>query len=460
VLFPAGILFYWSNGYNPIMHKKKKSRFVKVLLIIIFLSALALAVYFIPSVKNRVDWWWYQIKSKIFYFFNPPGEDAFTPGQQAEMEEAVRMTQTAAALAAPTATSTLVPTITSTNYISPTPTQTASPTPTATPIPESVRLEGVVHEFQGFNNCGPANLSMALSYWGWEGDQYTTAAWLKPNSRDRNVMPYEMVDYIEEETNLAVILRYGGDIEMVKKFIAAGYPVLIEKGFEDEVPQGGWMGHYGVITAYDDSDRIFLIQDSYVAADYAYTYERVEKHWHAFNYVYLVIYPPEDEAEILSILGPHADKTYNLEYTAQKAVQEISSMTGRDLFFAWYNYGTSLVYLNDYYGAAQAYDNAYAVQKEEYGDYNPLWRITWYQTGPYFAYYYTGRYQDLLNLADLTLSYSSNEPAIEESWVWRGRAKVALGDIDGAIEDFREALEWHPGWYVAIYELEALGVTP
>ncbi len=425
-------------------------------MVVICLFALALAVYFIPAVKSRVDWNWYQLKSKIFYFFNPPGEDAFTPGQQAEIAEIVRMSQTAVALSV---TDTPEPTITHTNYISPTPTQTPSPTPTATAIPDEVRLEGVVYEYQGFNNCGPANLSMALSYWGWKGDQYTTAAWLKPNSRDRNVMPYEMVDFVEEETDFNVVLRYGGDIETIKKFIAAGYPVLIEKGYE--VADAGWMGHYGVVTGYDDEQAQLIFQDSYAnyGQNLAYSYEKTEKYWKEFNYVYLVIYPPERENDIISLLGPHYDENYNLEFAAQKALEQTESTNVRDQFFAWYNYGSNLVLLNDYYGAAAAYSTAYSILFDEYQGYNPYWRITWYQTGPYFAYYYSGYYQDVIDLANDTLS-NSFEPAIEETWVWRGRAKVVLGNIDGAIEDFQTALEWHPGWDVAENELRALGITP
>jgi len=439
------------------MLKNQKPKLLRILLFIIALSVFIVAIYFIPSVKRRIDWWWYQVKSEIFYFFNPPGENPFTPGQQAEMARIVQMTQTAMAHEL---TATLEPTITPTNYVSPTPTQTSSSTPTPTAIPDSVRLEGVTHEFQGFNNCGPANLSMALSYWNWEGNQYDIAAVLKPNSKDRNVMPYELADYVETQTELDVVIRYGGDLAMIKKFIAAGYPVLIEKGFQDEVPQKGWMGHYGVLTAYDDEQEKFLIQDSYVMANYSYTYDKVEEHWHAFNYVYLVIYPPEQEDDILSILGSHADETYNLSYATQKAWEQTTRMQGKELFFAWYNYGSSLVLQQDFYGAAQAYDRAYAVQKEEYGGYNPFWRITWYQTGPYFAYYNTGRYQDVVDLADITISYVSNEPSIEETWVWRGRAKLALGDIEGAIEDFRTALEWHPGWWVAENELINLEIEP
>jgi hypothetical protein len=49
---------------------------------------------------------------------------------------------------------------------------------------------------------------------------------------------------------------------------------------------------------------------------------------------------------------------------------------------------------------------------------------------------------------------------IEETWVWRGRARLALGDTDGAVDDFRTALKYHPGWPVAETELRNLGITP
>ncbi|MDT8382145.1 MAG: C39 family peptidase [Brevefilum sp.] len=436
------------------MPKKKLNKILMIFLIGFGAIALMLAIYFLPPVHDRLSWRIANLRASIFYYFNPPDEVAFSPAQQAEMEAIVRQTETAMAT---TPTSTLEPSVTPTNFISPTPTQTPSPTATPTPLPDSVRLEGVVHEYQKFNNCGPANLSMALSYWGWEGDQRDTAAWLKPMQEDRNVMPYEMEDYVRTQTSFGVVVRSGGDLEIVKRFVAAGFPVILEKGFEEEVEQKAWMGHYGLITAYDEDKGTFLIQDSYVGENYSNPYEKVERHWRAFNYLYMVIYPPEREQEVFDILGPHLDETYNYQHAAQKAVDETYQLSGRELFFAWFNYGTSLMNLGDYYGSAKAYDQAYEI----YADLLPKpWRITWYQTGPYFAYYYTGRYQDVIDLADITISYVSNQPAIEESWVWRGRAKVALGDIEGGIEDFREALKWHPDWWVAEAELQSLGVTP
>jgi tetratricopeptide (TPR) repeat protein len=83
----------------------------------------------------------------------------------------------------------------------------------------------------------------------------------------------------------------------------------------------------------------------------------------------------------------------------------------------------------------------------------------WYTTGPYWAYYYTGRYYDVLNLADITLNAIS-EQVLEESFYWRALAKQALGDTDGAIADLRTALSAHPNWEPALYQLDLLGATP
>ncbi|MGI6740761.1 MAG: C39 family peptidase [Brevefilum sp.] len=435
--------------------RNRTSKPLKILLILAGLVALMIAVYFLPPVHDRLSWRLYNLRAKIFYFFNPPDADSFSPGQQEEMEKIVQQTQTAMAS---TATPTLVPTLTPTNYVSPTPTHTASPTPSPTPPPKTVTLEGIRHEYQEFNNCGPATLSMALSFWGWEGTQTDTAANLKPNARDRNVMPYEMVDFVRTQTNLNAIIRWGGDLEMVKMLIAGGFPVLVERGFLEEVPEKMWMGHYNVLGAYNDSNETFLVQDSFGGPNVSYSYERIGRHWRAFNYVYIIIFPYDREAEVMNILGPHADEAYNLQYAAEKMLEETTRVQGLELFFAWYSYGTSLVNLQDYFGAAQAFDQAYKIYDDLTSKPN-LYRITWYQTGPYYAYFYTGRYQDVINLANSTLG-NSFEPAIEETWVWRGRARLALGDTNGAIEDFRTALEWHPNWWVAEQELRNLGVVP
>ncbi|MGD8731703.1 MAG: C39 family peptidase [Anaerolineales bacterium] len=416
-----------------------------------FLLGVALAgtifIYNLPPVHERLAWRVSQLQADIKYAISPPEEAVFTP--DATLAAAVQSTLEA-----------YTPTVTNTPELGPSPTATITPTPTMepTPLPEQVRLTGIRHEYQKWNNCGPANLSMALSYWGWEGDQRPIASYVKPNSRDKNVMPYELTSFVENETGLKAITRVGGTMETLKTFLAAGFPVMVEKGFEGS-GFDGWMGHYEVVTGYDDAKQQFTVQDSYIMPDMPLSYDDMLKYWHHFNYTYLVIYPPEREEEVMDLLGPHADETYNTEMAAELASVEIFQSSGRDQFFAWFNRGTNLVRLDDYAGAALAYDEAFKIDAQlaiSDPDARP-WRIMWYQTGPYWAYYYTGRYYDVMNLANFTIENMS-EPAVEESFYWRALAREALGDLDGAIDDYKRALKWHPEWVLAQSQLGRLGV--
>jgi hypothetical protein len=300
---------------------------------------------------------------------------------------------------------------------------------------------------------------MALSYWGWEGNQRPIAEWVKPNPRDKNVMPYELESFVDDGTSLNAIVRSGGDLERLKSFIAAGFPVIVEKGFEGPGFEG-WMGHYEVVTGFDDTLQRVTVQDSYIMPDLLLSYSDLVSYWRHFNYTFIVIYPPEREAEVLELLGPLADETESWEVAADTASTEIYQFTNRDLFFAWFNRGTSLMRLQDYGGAAVAYDEAFKIDAQmaiNDPDRRP-WRMMWYQTGPYFAYYYTGRYYDVIALADFTIENMS-EPAVEESFYWRALAKEGLGDVSGAIVDLEKALKWHPDWEPALSQLRRLGVT-
>ena len=434
--------------------RRQRPRFRPVYLLVVPVVCLvAFLVYNIPFVHEKLSWRLDELRTRIFYAINPPQEVVFVPQEAATTPQASSTPE-------PSATPQLTPTATPT-LAGPTRTFTPVPTdtPTPTPLPQSVRLKGIRHEYQKWNNCGPANLSMALSFWDWQGDQLDVAGVVKPNSRDKNVMPYEMETFVEQQPGLQALVRPGGDVDMVKRLLAAGFPVLIEKGFEGD-SFDGWMGHYEVISGYDDAQQKFWVYDSYVGPDYDFTidYETVLRNWRAFNYTYLVIYPTERETEVLSLLGAQADETYNFQYAAQLASDEIYALTGRDQYFAWYNRGSSLVKLQDFAGAAEAYDQAFLLYAEIPEDLRP-WRMLWYQTGPYFAYYYAGRYYDVIALATSTIG-QTEEPAFEETWYWRGMAKLALGDSAGAIEDFQTSLKWHPAFEPSVYQLSLLGIEP
>ncbi len=408
-------------------------------------------IYRLPPINERLAWRVDSLRARVKYAISPPEQAVFVP--QAQAAESTALPGPALRVLTATSQPSPIPSATPAQAgSSPAgiPSSTITPVPTA--IPESFQLDGFRHEYQQWNNCGPANLSMALSYWGWEGDQRDTALFLKPNTRDKNVMPYEMADYVQSETAFDAIVRVGGDLSILKRLVAAGFPVVIEKGL-DEAGFEGWMGHYEVILGYEDAAQNFIVHDSFIGPGepFAVSYEKVETFWRNFNYTYIVIYPPEREQEVFQILGPHADQTANYQLAAQKASEEIFSSTGRDLFFSWFNRGTNLVYLQDYGGAAAAYDEAFAIYASLPESERP-WRMMWYQTGPYWAYHYSGRYYDVINLATTTLNTMS-EPVLEESYYWRALSKEALGDVQGAIADLRTALEMNANFTPGKFQL-------
>jgi len=423
-----------------------KTRSRLLIFLILFVIGLPF-VYNLPPIQERFGWRVAELAARVKYALSPPEKIVFVP-QGNDIW--------ATPLVSPQSGLPTLPSIASTATPSNAPSASPSPIAILMPIPKSVQLEGVQHEYQTWNNCGPTTLAMALSYWGWKGDQRPIAAFTKPNSRDKNVMPYELADYVEKGTEFEIVYRVGGDIELLKRFLAAGFPIMIEKGFEGR-DFDGWMGHYVLVTGYNDANQQFTLQDSYYGPNQIMDYKDLESYWRAFNFTYLAVYPVEHEKEVETILEPQLDEAYNYRYAAQKASDEIYTLTGRDKFFAWFNRGTNLVQLQDYAGAALAYDEAFAIYPDILEEDRP-WRMMWYQTGPYWAYYYTGRYQDVIGLSTKTMDAMS-EPVLEESYYWRALAREALGDTKGAVKDLQSSLKVHPGFEPATTQLQRLGVS-
>jgi tetratricopeptide (TPR) repeat protein len=322
--------------------------------------------------------------------------------------------------------------------------------PTATPLPASVLLESPEWEKQDWNNCGPATLALGLRFYGWDGDQFDISALLKPDRGDRNVNIEELAFYVRTRAGwLAADYRVAGDLPTLKRFLAAGYPVIIEKGYiiEGERPDAGWAGHYLLLTGYDDVSGTFTAQDTFIGRDEEVTYEVVEQGWRAFNRVYMILYPIEQRDRIEALLGPALNEDANREHGLEIAMNETEE--DPEDAFAWFNLGTNLLYFERYEEAAQAYDRSLSLGLP--------WRFTRYQFGPYIAYFNAGRYQDIIDLADATLARTNKA---EESMLWRGWAFYSQGDLFAAIEDFRAALKVNPNYVDAHYALEYVGASP
>jgi len=450
------------------MHLRFRARnllFIPVLLL------LAVLVYNIPFVHSRLAWRLDNLRVRIQYALNPPERVVFQPQEQAELENRVNAIVNATLTAlAPTLTPSLSPTSPAFTPTQPGPTGTSVPTVpptlTPTPLPASLRLAGIHYEDQHnrYNYCGPANLSMALTFWGWDGNRDTVGEYVKTNKDDKNVMPYELQEFVQTQVpGYGAIIRYGGEISLLKKLVAAGFPVVAEKGNYnyDLTGRYGWLGHYQFVTGYDEVKKVLVVQDSYVpqGENHEFSYDEFTSGWRSFDYLFLMVYPLDREAELMTLLGGYADVDWSSRHALEISTNELSTLTGVDQYFAAFNTGTSHVYLQEYVDAAYAYDYAFQLYADLPDDNLRPFRMLWYQTGPYFAYYYSGRYQDVIDLANVTFN-TIGDDVLEETWYWRGMAKLALGDTAGATDDFRESVRLHPGFTAGLYQLSLLGVSP
>ena len=416
-----------------------KLTLVKFGLIIIVLLVVGVLLYQVPAINIRLNW---RVDVAITYIrnvINPVGQMP-TPLPQ------------------PAAAVTPFPSQTPTNQpaeqplITPSPGPTSTRTPTPTALPQSINLGSPSWEKQTPNNCGPATLSLYLRSHNWEGNQTDISDLLKPETGDRNVNVEELIYYVRTQAGwLNAEYRVGGDIELLKRFLAAGLPVMIEEGDlldEQYWPNDDrWAGHYLLLSGYDETTQTFIAQDTFRSPDRSVTYQSVAERWQAFNYVYLLVYRTDQTELVKSILGEDWDPDIN----RQKALELAQSQTIQDPnnAYAWFNLGSNQVYFERYHEAAQAYDTARQVGLPQ--------RMLRYQFGPFFAYFFSGRNDDLLALTKYALQRTPNS---EETLLWRGWGRYRAGETSRAMDDFQAALEENPFYQDAEYALEYVIANP
>ena len=223
--------------------------------------------------------------------------------------------------------------------------------------------------------------------------------------------------------------------------MAANYPVIIEEastllpedanGPEDDL----WDAHYLLITAYDDVSGTVTAQDPLRGPDKKIAYDKLMQDWKPFNYLYMVIYLPQDEEQVKSILGGD----WNADQNRQRALGIAQSATtaNADDAFAWFNLGSNLVYFDRYAEAAQAFDRAFTIGLPQ--------RMTRYQFWPFSAYFNADRIDYLLTLTENTYK-PINGNYSEEALLWHGYGLLRKGDRTGALADWNKALKVHPDY--------------
>lgn len=398
------------------------------------LILLAVLLYQIPAINDRLSWRYEVARTYVKNVINPVGD---VPTAIPQPTKPVTPTITIQSTSTTEVVTTIVP-----------------PTPTLAPPPAQAFLNSPLYEKQTANNCGPAALSMMLRMFGWSGSQKDISDVIKPVNGDRNVNPEEMAYWVRNYAGwLRIEYRVGGDLETIKRLIAAGYPVMIEATTALNPEDTGWpdddlwAAHFLLVTGYDDATQIFTAQDTYRGPDRQVPYEQLEADWKPFNYLYLVIFRPEEEVEMKELLGSNWDPDLNRQRALEFA--QAATVTDPNDAFAWFNVGSNLVYFERYDEANAAYDKA-----RELGLPQRMFR---YQFGPFLANFHANRNDDLLALTDYALQRTEMS---EETWLWRGWALYRAGDLNEAIKSWRKALSVNPNYQDALYALDFVGSTP
>ena len=347
----------------------------------------------------------------------------------------------------------------------PTTTAAAPAPPTSAPLaqpvalPAAVALTGLRHEWQTWNNCGPATLAMNLSYFGGALDQAAIGAVLRRSADDKNVSPEELAAFAQAQ-GMQASVRVNGSADLLRALVAAGYPVLIETWLEEHPNDG--MGHYRLITGYDDAAQAWIAYDSYVSSGLVlgggakdgsaadeyrgiyFPYAQAADWWKVFNHTYVLAYPPASEGAVQAILGDAFDTSG--QWAAVDAGARADIAASQADAFAWFNLGSSLWAQGRASESVDAFDQARAIGLP--------WRMLWYQFAPFAAYSAVGRHDDVLALAAATLA---NTDSIEEIYYWKARALAAQGDVAGARAALDKALSLYPGYGDAATLRAAIG---
>ncbi len=303
---------------------------------------------------------------------------------------------------------------------------------------EFIQLTGFNHQWQTWNNCGPATITTYMSYFGHTEDQADAAQFLKPNRDDKNVTPQELAAYARS-LGMETTLRQGGSIDRIKEFLNNDIPILVETWLTHD---GDGLGHYRLITGYDDTTQQFSTADSLNGPDHQVSYAQFDDDWRVFNRLYIVIYTSEQTDLVASILGEDSSDKFMYERLLAESQADIEANPEDPI--AYFNQGEVLTRLGRYEEAVLAFDQARQLGLH--------WRRLWYQFTPFEAYYAVGRHQDVLELAAATIKGAGG---LEEAYYYQGLSLLATNQ-DGAVTSFQNALAYNENFILAHEALAAL----
>jgi tetratricopeptide (TPR) repeat protein len=308
----------------------------------------------------------------------------------------------------------------------------AKPAPTAVvALPASALLQNDYQIYETWNNCGPASLSMALSYFGIHKSQAELGQILRPyenqqgNNDDKDVTFSQLANEARK-FGLLAYFRPNGNIQLLKKFNAIGLPVVVETtmGKTDDI------GHYRVVKGYSNADGTITQDDSMQGHNITFSYTDLDYMWNKYNHEYLVLVPKNKQRLAENILGPNLNPRFAWQATvmADRAML-VNNPTDVDSRF---NLSVALYYVDQYRNSVTEFEKVQSLLP---------FRTLWYQIEPIEAYYALGDYQTVRSLATSILNNGNR--AFSQLYIILGNIDLKQGNIQAARTEFQNAVYYN-----------------
>lgn len=319
---------------------------------------------------------------------------------------------------------------------------TTTLSPTQKPLPESSQLTLPLHVPQTFNNCGPATLSMMLAYYNRPISQDILGAEMRPyqnpngDNDDKSIFSNEFVSY-SEKYGFSAIHRPNGDIDLVKRLVHNGFPVVLRTWLRPNED----IGHFRIVKGYDDARQVFIQDDSYDGPNLTLSYSDFIAMWQPFNYSYIVVYPPDKQELLNSVLGEDMDEQVAWRNAKARAEDELRN-NPQDRY-ALFNLSVVYYNLGDYQKSVELFEQAEPLLPS---------RMLWYQTEPIEAYTYLNNKERVFTLTDAILN--NNNAGFSELYFLRGKIHFNQGDKELAAQEFEKAIRYNKNFDARIKEYQ------
>src|SRR5438445_1215987 len=177
----------------------------------------------------------------------------------------------------------------------------AIPAPEPKAAPATALFDDMKHVWQSLNNCGPASVVMALSTFGIDVSQEAARVPLRGANVLSGMGPQRVDGWVNANFGLRSVWRNNGTNDLIRRLVANGFAPMVTQWMQD--PKVSRIAHWRVVRGYDDAASTFYVNDPMLGNMVPLSYQWFQKNWQSFNYRYMVIYDPKDEALVKSIIG-------------------------------------------------------------------------------------------------------------------------------------------------------------